>query len=144
MKLVILAGGKGSRLQSRLGSLPKPLVDICGRPLIERQVALAHEYGIEDVVVLTGYGAAAIDRHFSTGSPGVKVRTIEESTPLGSAGAVIAALPSLDERFMVMYGDTMLNVDLDRFGNAHLRSGAAATLFLHPNDHPHDSDLVET
>jgi histidinol-phosphate phosphatase family protein len=143
MQLVILAGGKGSRLQGRLGSLPKPLVDICGRPLIEHQVALGVDYAVEEAVLLTGYGASAIEKHFASSNLGVKVRTIEESSPLGSAGAVIAALPSLDERFLVMYGDTMLNVDLDRFVSAHLLSGAAATLFLHPNDHPHDSDLVE-
>jgi histidinol-phosphate phosphatase family protein len=144
MQLVILAGGKGSRLQSRLGTLPKPLVDVCGRPLLEHQVALARDYGMEEVLLLTGYGAAAIEQYFSERALGVKVRTIAESTPLGSAGAVIAALPMLEERFVVMYGDTMLNVDLDRLSGAHLRSGAEATLFLHPNDHPDDSDLVET
>lgn len=143
MQLVILAGGRGSRLQSRLGSLPKPLVNVAGLPLIDRQILLAKEYGATDAVVLTGYGAAAFDDHFRSVDYGVTVRTMAESSPLGSAGAVIAALPDLDERFLVMYGDTMLNVDLDRFISAHLRSGALATLFLHPNDHPHDSDLVE-
>src|SRR5690606_13915223 len=63
--------------------------------------------------------------------------------PLGTAGAVLAGLDQLDERFAVMYGDTMVNVDLTRFWSAHAGSGADATLFLHPNNHPLDSDLVE-
>ncbi len=143
MQLVILVGGQGTRLRSRLGSLPKPLADVGGLPLIGHQLLLARDYGVTSAVVLTGYGADAFEQHFRSVDYGMNVRTLAESTPLGSAGAVIAALPELDERFLVMYGDTMLNVDLERFTAAHLRSGALATLFLHPNDHPHDSDLVE-
>ncbi len=67
-----------------------------------------------------------------------------EAAPLGTAGAVIAALDQLPDEFLVLYGDTMVNVDLARFYAAHTASGAAATLFLHPNDHPQDSDLVES
>jgi histidinol-phosphate phosphatase family protein len=66
-----------------------------------------------------------------------------ESEPLGSAGAVLAVLDSLDDTFLILYGDTMLNVDLGRFWRAHDSSGADATLLIHPNDHPFDSDLVE-
>ncbi|MGH9612388.1 MAG: HAD-IIIA family hydrolase [Bryobacteraceae bacterium] len=144
MQLVIVAGGKGTRLKERLGGLPKPMVDIAGKPLLEHQVLLARRYGIEDIVLLTGHGAEAICDYFGDGSHwGTRIHYFEENQPLGTAGAVLSALDQLAERFIVMYGDTMLNVDLSRFWRAHRASGSAASLFLHPNDHPADSDLVE-
>ena len=144
MQLVIVAGGQGTRLKERLGGLPKPMVDVAGKPLLEHQVLLARRYGIEDIVLLTGHGAEAIRDYFGDGSPwGARIRYFEEGQPLGTAGAVLSAIDRLAERFIVMYGDTMLNADLSRFWRAHEMSEAAASLFLHPNDHPADSDLVE-
>ncbi len=67
-----------------------------------------------------------------------------EKEPLGTAGAVLAGFTSLAPRFLVLYGDTMVNVDLDRIWSSHAQHAADATLLLHPNDHPLDSDLVET
>jgi histidinol-phosphate phosphatase family protein len=144
MQVVIVAGGKGTRLRERLGGLPKPMVSIAGKPLLEHQVLLACHHGFSDVILLLGHGADSITEYFGDGSRlGVHIRAITESVPLGSAGAVLAALPELQDRFLVMYGDTMLNIDLTRFWRAHEKSGADASLLLHPNDHPHDSDLVE-
>ena len=143
MQLVIIAGGKGTRLKERLGDLPKPMVEIGGKPLLEHQILLAREHGITDILLLTGHGAHHIEQRFGDGSRwGVRIRYHRESKPLGTAGAVLDAFPQLQDRFLVMYGDTMLNVDLRRLLNAHPES-ASATLFLHPNDHPQDSDLVE-
>lgn len=144
MQLVIIAGGKGTRLRQRLGDLPKPMVEIGGRPLLESQILLAKRYGFTDILLLVGHGARRIRDYFGDGAAwSVHIRYRQEEEPLGTAGAVLAALDEMDERFAVMYGDTMLNVDLARFWNAHLDSGAPASLFLHPNDHPQDSDLVE-
>jgi len=144
MQLVIVAGGKGTRLKERLGGLPKPMVDIAGKPLLEHQILLARRYEIEDIVLLTGHGAEAIRDYFGDGSRwGMRIRYFEEGQPLGTAGAVLSVIDQLAEKFIVMYGDTMLNVDLSRFWRAHEASRAAASLFLHPNDHPVDSDLVE-
>lgn len=142
---VILAGGPGRRLQARLGDLPKPMIPIGGKPLLEHQIELARAYGVTDVVLLVHHRAEVITRHFGTGDRwGVRLRAVVEPQPLGTAGAVLAALEQLADRCLVLYGDTMVNVDLDRLWQAHERSGAAATLLLHPNDHPWDSDLVET
>ena len=144
MQLVVIAGGKGTRLRQRLGDLPKPLVEIGGRPLLESQILLARRYAFTDILLLTGYEGHRIGSYCGDGAAwGVRIRYRQEEEPLGTAGAVLAAFDELDERFAVMYGDTMLNVDLARFWNAHLASGAPASLFLHPNDHPRDSDLVE-
>lgn len=145
MNAVILAGGKGSRLSSLSLGLPKPLVPVNGKALLAYQLELLARHGVEQVAVLCGYGAAAIHDFCGDGSRwGLPLKCIDEAAPLGTAGAVIAALDQLPDEFLILYGDTMINVDLPRFYAAHTASGADATLFLHPNDHPHDSDLVET
>ena len=142
---VILAGGKGTRLRERLGDLPKPLIDVCGVPLLERQVLLLKRYGFERVEVLVNYRAEAIERFCAERNHwGLQVRCVDDGEPRGTAGAVLKILDTLDEEFLVVYGDTMLQVDLERFARFHAQApDAAATLFVHPNDHPQDSDLVE-
>lgn len=144
-QVVILAGGKGTRLRERLGDLPKPLIDICGVPLLERQILLAKRFGFEKVLVLVNYRAEAIIEFCQKNNNwGLKIQCIDDGVPCGTAGAVLKVLDLLDDEFLVMYGDTMLDVDLQRFYDFHrAKDGVDCTLFLHPNDHPHDSDLVE-
>ena len=145
MQVVILAGGKGTRLRERLGKLPKPLVDICGVPLLERQILLARKHGFTKALILVNYAADQI-RDYCAGKSnwGLEITCVDDGEARGTAGATLACFEQLDREFLVMYGDTMLNVDLRRFHNYHQEvSGASATLYLHPNDHPHDSDLVE-
>ena len=143
-QLIILAGGAGTRLRARLGDLPKPMIPVAGKPLLEHQVDLAKKFGFTDLIFFVHYRADLIAQHFGNGEKfGVQIRYILEKEPLGTAGAVLAGMEFLADRFVVMYGDTMVNVDLDRIWNAHEKARAAATLLLHPNDHPFDSDLVE-
>src|ERR1700733_13858474 len=143
-QLVILAGGAGTRLRARLGDLPKPMIPIAGKPLLEHQVELAKKYGFTDLIFFVHYRADLIENYFGHGKKfGVQIRYILEKEPLGTAGAILAGFEKLAERFVVLYGDTMVNVDLNRIWNAHEKSKADATLLLHPNDHPLDSDLVE-
>jgi len=144
-QLIILAGGKGTRLRERLGNLPKPLIDICGVPLLERQILLAKKYGFNKVLILVNHQAEQI-LDFCTAKQnwGLQIDCLDDGEPRGTAGATLAVFDRLDGEFLVMYGDTMMEVDLSRFHSFHAQDpGAAATLFLHPNDHPHDSDLVE-
>jgi D,D-heptose 1,7-bisphosphate phosphatase len=143
MQLVIIAGGKGTRLKEILGNLPKPMAEVAGKPLLEHQVLLARKYGIRDILILTGYGAEHIERYFGDGAAwNVRIHYQRELQPLGTAGALLDAFDKLDDTFVVMYGDTMVNVDLERLIAAH-SPAASATLLVHPNDHPQDSDLVE-
>ena len=145
MNAVILAGGKGSRLASRSNGLPKPLVPVNGKALLEYHLELLARYEVEQTTILCGFGAAVIREFCGDGSRwGLRLNCIDEKAPLGTAGAVIAALDQLPDEFLVLYGDTMVNVALRRLYAAHTASGAQATLFLHPNDHPQDSDLVES
>lgn len=142
---VILAGGKGTRLHRTLGGLPKALADVGGVPLLGHQFNLLQKYGYKEVVLLLGHGASQIRAWVETlDKPGMSVRVLTDGTPRGTAGAVLAGLPDLAPEFTVLYGDTMLDVDLDRFSEWHSADAqAAGTLFLHPSDHPHDLDLVE-
>jgi D,D-heptose 1,7-bisphosphate phosphatase len=143
-QLVILAGGKGTRLKDRLGDLPKPMIPVAGKPLLEHQVELSRKYGFTDLLFFVHYRADLIEKHFGDGKNfGVHIRYVLEREPLGTAGAVLAGFEALADRFVIMYGDTMVNVDLDRLWRAHEQHRGAATLLLHPNDHPFDSDLVE-
>jgi D,D-heptose 1,7-bisphosphate phosphatase len=141
---VILAGGKGTRLASVLNGLPKPLVDVCGKPLLLHQLELLCAHDFTDAVVMVNHRADAIREWLAGVDLPISVRLIDDGEPRGTAGAVLAALDELEPEFLIMYGDTMLCVDLTRFWAWHRAvPDADVSLFLHPNDHPHDSDLVE-
>lgn len=119
------------------------MVDVGGKPLLEHQVLLARKYGIRDILILTGFGAEHIKQHFGDGAAwGVSISYQHEEQPLGTAGSLLNAFERLQDVFVMMYGDTLLNVDLRRMLAFH-DTCVSATLFLHPNDHPQDSDLVE-
>ena len=140
-----MAGGMGKRLRERLGDLPKPMIPIGGKPLLEHQIGLARKHGFTNIQIFACYRPDLIEGYFGDGRKwGVEISYVVEKEPLGTAGAVLAGFEGLADNFLVMYGDTMINVDLERFWQTSLASGADATLLLHPNDHPLDSDLVET
>lgn len=141
---VILAGGKGSRLSSRLNGLPKPLVDFGGKPLLWYQLSLLDKYGFDHVLILVSYLSEKIVDYVDQSDFGdMHVECVHEISPLGTAGAVLSIYEKLQSTFLVIYGDTMLDVNLDRFKIYHEEEKCDVTLFVHPNSHPHDSDLVE-
>lgn len=143
-QVAILAGGLGKRLRELLGDLPKPMIPIAGKPLLEHHIELARHHGFTRIAIFACYRADIIQNHFGDGRKwGVELEYVIEREPLGTAGAVCDRLDVMADRFLVMYGDTMLNVDLRRLWQAHEAADATATLFLHPNNHPLDSDLVE-
>lgn len=140
---VILAGGKGTRLASRLGGRPKSLVDIDGQPLLARQLDALRDARFLDVLVLVQHAKDQIEEFVAGYDAGLMtIRLIEDGEPKGTGGCVLAAWEQLAERFLVIYGDTLFDIDLARFIARHCEAGADATLFVHPNDHPYDSDLV--
>jgi histidinol-phosphate phosphatase family protein len=125
------------------GGLPKPLVPIKGIAVLERILRQAEKASFEEAVILLGYQADLIERSLQTGSYNLALRFVRESTPLGTAGAVLSAFELLGENFLVVYADVLMDVDLTRFCNFHATNAADVTLFCHPNDHPEDSDLVD-
>ncbi len=143
MQAVILAGGKGTRLASRLNGLPKPLVSVGGVPLLQRQLVHLAGQGVAEAVVLVNHEAAQVASFLAGRDFGCRTVLIDDGEPRGTAGAVLACLDRLEPRFLVVYGDTLFDLDIASMLVAHRSAGAAATLLLHPNDHPADSDLVE-
>jgi len=140
---VILAGGKGTRLADSLKGLPKPLVDIDGIPLLERQIISLRDQGFREILVLVNHRAEVIDAFLESKERfGIDIKCVDDGEARGTAGAVFHGLDLLRSRFLVVYGDTLFDVDLDRFWKNHEASGADGSIFLHPNDHPYDSDLV--
>lgn len=143
VQAVILAGGKGTRLASRLNGKPKPLVDVDGVPLLKRQIDNLTANGVDEVLLLVNHAADQIETFIAEQKFACPVTLIDDGDPRGTAGAALACLDRLADRFLVIYGDTLFDVDVAHMIAAHERMGADATLLLHPNDHPADSDLVE-
>jgi histidinol-phosphate phosphatase family protein len=142
---IILAGGKGTRLGALARTRPKSLVNIAGRPLVEHQLLIAKRYGIDRILFLTGHLGHAIAEYLGDGQRfGVEISYCQEEELLGTAGAVKRAEKLLDDTFFVFYGDIIFDLDLNRLIRAHAERNAIATLVVHPNDHPHDSDIVES
>ena len=143
-QVAILAGGGGTRLRERSGTLPKPMVALAGRPVLEHQIDRCRATGLSRIALLVHFRHEAISAHFGDGSRfGVQLHYCVEAAPRGTAGALRDALPWLERTFLVVYGDTYFDVDLQALARTHERRGADATIMVHPNDHPHDSDLVE-
>ena len=141
---IVLAGGKGTRLSSKLNGLPKPLVDFCGKPLLWYQLKLLEKYGYDEVLILVNHKAQMISDYINNLKDlQIKVKCIEEKKPLGTAGSVLAIFDLLEDEFTVIYGDTILDVNLLKFYEFHKNSKFDISLFVHPNNHPFDSDLVE-
>ena len=119
--LVIVAGGKGTRLTSLSVDLPKVLVPVGGKPVLQHQLELAAASGIEQVTIFAGHLAEKIVSFVGDGSRfGLKVQVLVEETPLGNAGALLQYLNSLSDQFFVLYGDVMLAVDLQRIAKYHM------------------------
>jgi D,D-heptose 1,7-bisphosphate phosphatase len=144
MKAVILAGGKGTRLGDLTQEIPKPMIPIGDKPLLHHQIDLLVRYGFREIIILVNYLKDPITRYFGDGGRfGVTIQYFEEPNPLGTVGGIKEIENQLTGDFLVLYGDVMVSMDLNRFVAFHKVKNSACTLVLHPNDHPHDSDLVE-
>jgi histidinol-phosphate phosphatase family protein len=143
-QLVVLAGGMGTRLAAVTGGLPKALVPVGGKPVLERQVELAVQHGIHRVLLLLGYGAEHVVAWTQTWTGrGVDFSWQIERQPRGTGGALVDAMHALEERFVLFFADQLIDFDVGRLVDHHLSSHNAVTVVVHPNDHPHDSDVLE-
>ena len=142
MQLVILAGGKGTRLG--LTDIPKPMAALQGKPLLEHQIELAERHGIRKIFILSGYLADTIVNYFGNGAKwGVEIHHVIEPKPLGTAGALKLLEGKLTGRFIVFYGDIVMDFDVSAFAAFDARdAGTIGTIIVHPSSHPQDSDLV--
>lgn len=141
---VIVAGGEGARMRAVSSDLPKPMLTVRGKPLLEHQLLWLKSWGITELVLCLGYKADAIARYFGDGSAwGLKLRYQIEKTQRGTAGAVRDALPFIrHDDILVVYGDLFIAMDCGKFIDFHSAHSGAASLVLWESDHPLDSDLV--
>ena len=145
MQAIIMAGGKGTRLRSITNDeIPKPMVPILGKPILQWQIETLKREGISNIVLVIGHLGNRIQEYFQDGSQfGVTISYFEEKEPLGTAGALAFLSPQLCENdFFLIFGDVIFDIDLQRMMDYHNQKNAIATLFVHPNTHPYDSDLV--
>ena len=138
MKAVIQAGGLGSRMGELCRDIPKPLVEICGKSLLEHQIEALKKEGITDFVIVTGHLGQKIQEHLGDGEKyGVNISYYRESEPLGTGGALFRL--GLEEDFLFVNGDLVFDIDVSSMLNFHKSRNALATVFAHPNSHPYDS-----
>lgn len=143
MKVVIMAGGKGTRISELFPNIPKPMIPVCGLPVLEREIQSLKEQGFTDIILTVGYKAEIIMHHFGNGRKyGVHIDYFVEKEPLGNAGALFQMKDKLTEDFLLLNADAMFNVDFNRFVKFHKEHKSLVTLFTHPNNHPYDSGLI--
>jgi histidinol-phosphate phosphatase domain len=144
MRVIIMAGGRGTRITSVRSDVPKPLIEVAGKPILQWQIENLRDYGLKNITLVIGYLGGKIKSYFGDGSDyGVKISYFMEDLPLGTAGALFQ-ITDLDEDFLLMCGDIMINIDFNRFIQFHKQHSSWASLVSHPNGHPYDSSILVT
>ena len=143
MIAVIAAGGKGTRLSSIAKDIPKPMVNVVNKPILQYQIESLKANGIKDIYLLIGYLGNVIKNYFKDGKEfGVNIYYVEEKEPLGSGGALFYLRDIIKEDFIFILGDLVLDIYFKRMIDFHKEHHAMITLLTHPNSHPYDSDLI--
>jgi mannose-1-phosphate guanylyltransferase len=143
MQAVILVGGEGTRLRPLTSTVPKPLVPLVDRPFIAFMLEWLRGHGIDDVIMSCGFLATSVRNVLGDGSGlGMRLRFVEEPDPRGTAGALKYAESLLDERFLMLNGDVLTDLDLTAQIAQHDQTGARATLALVPVADPSAYGLV--
>lgn len=144
MKAVILAGGEGKRLRSVTGDLPKPMVSLAGKPVMERIIELLHKQGFDQICAALCYHPESIMEYFGDGAAfGVQLEYRLETEPRGTAGSVLACQDFYrDEDFLIISGDAACDFDLRDLMGRHRQANATVTMALYPNAEPLQYGLV--
>lgn len=151
MKVVIMAGGKGTRISSVASDIPKPMIKIENMPVLEREIECLREQGFTDLIITVSHLGHIIMNYFGdgsgvspvTGKPfGLHIEYFVEEVPLGNAGALYKLKDKLTDDFLLLNADAIFDVDFNRFVAYHKEKGGLVTLFTHPNSHPYDSGLI--
>lgn len=143
MKTVIMAGGKGTRISSVAKDIPKPMIKIEGKSVLEHEIDCLREQGFTDIILTVSHLGNIIMDYFGDGKGfGVNIEYYFEKEPLGNAGALFRIKDKLTEDFLLLNADSVFDIDFNRFVKYHREKGGLATLFTHPNSHPYDSGLI--
>lgn len=151
MKTIIMAGGRGTRISTIAADIPKPMIKINNKPVLEHEIECLREQGFTDIIITVSHLSNIIMDYFGdgrkkspvTGEPfGVSIQYYIEKTPLGNAGALFKLKDQLTEDFLLLNADAIFDVDFNRMVDFHRDKGGLVTLFTHPNSHPFDSGLL--
>lgn len=151
MKVVIMAGGKGTRISSVASDIPKPMIKIEGKPVLEHELECLRDQGFTDIIITVSHLGNIIMDYFGDGSGispvtqkpfGIHIEYYFEKEPLGNAGALFKIKEKLTSDFLLLNADAVFDVDFNRFVAFHKEHGGLVTLFTHPNSHPYDSGLI--
>ncbi|MBO5284002.1 MAG: D-glycero-beta-D-manno-heptose 1,7-bisphosphate 7-phosphatase [Lachnospiraceae bacterium] len=143
MKTIIMAGGRGTRIAAVASDIPKPMIKVNGKPVLEHEIACLKTQGFTELIITVGYLGQMIMEYFGDGSKfGVNIRYFVEKSPLGNAGALFMLREQLTEDFLLLNADAVFDVDFQRMVDFHRKKGGWVTLFTHPNSHPYDSGLL--
>ena len=143
MKTVIMAGGRGTRISSVASDIPKPMIEIEGKPVLEHEIECLKSQGFCDIIITVSHLGNIIMDYFGDGSRfGVNIEYYFEKEPLGNAGALFKIRDRLTSDFLLLNADAVFDVDFRRFVEFHKSHGGLVTLFTHPNSHPYDSGLI--
>ena len=143
MKAVIMAGGRGTRISSVASDIPKPMIKIEGKPVLEHEIECLRDQGFTDLIITVSHLGHIIMDYFGNGKKfGVHIEYYNEKEPLGNAGALFKLKDRLTENFLLLNADAVFDVDFNRMVKYHKEKNALVTLFTHPNSHPYDSGLL--
>lgn len=151
MKTVIMAGGRGTRISSVASGLPKPMIKIGGKPVLEHEIECLKNQGLKDLIITVSYLGDMIMDYFGDGSGispvtgksfGVNIEYFTEKEPIGNAGALFKIRDKLSDDFLLLNADSIFDVDFSRMLKYHKDKNSTVTVFTHPNDHPYDSGLI--
>jgi mannose-1-phosphate guanylyltransferase len=143
VQALILAGGEGTRLRPLTTTVPKPVVPLVDRPFVAFMLEWLRSHGVDDVIMSCGFLASGVRNVLGEGQAyGIRIRYVEEPRPMGTGGALKFAEPLLDERFLMLNGDVLTDIDLSAQIAQHEATGASGTLGLVPVDDPSNYGLV--
>jgi len=149
MKMVLLAGGKGVRLRPLTYTIPKPLLPIGEKPILEEIIERLRAQGVRDFVIAVGYRAELIETYFRDGGQlGVTITYVRETEPLGTAGPLAlvrdAGILAPDETVLAMNGDLLTDIDVKALAAAHERAGNELTVVTRDFRLQHPYGVIQT
>ncbi len=145
MKIIFMAGGRGTRLASINSEVPKPMFSILDKPVLEYGINAVKNQGYNDIIIVIGHLGNIIENYFGDGTKwGVNIQYMKEEEPLGTAGALYYLKDSLTDDFLLINGDVIFDINVERMYLYHRKHMGIATIFTHPNSHPYDSGIIVT
>ena len=153
MKVVIMAGGKGTRISAVASDIPKPMIQIEGMPVLEHEIYCLRDQGYIDIIITVSHLGDIIMNYFGDGSKnspvtgqpfGVHIEYYKEEVRLGNVGSFFHLKDKLTDDFLLLNADSIFDIDFNRLVSHHQKCGGLVTLFTHPNSHPYDSGLIVT